>query len=482
MSRTKLFLENFFVYGLGGIMSKVVPFIMLPVITRLMPSTFYYGLNDMSSIAVSFGTAIATMGMYDTMFRMFFEKEDLEFKKEVCSSTFYFVFFTGIITCIILILFRGYCSELLFSSKQYNNLLIISAISILVGTTNIIISAPTRMLNKRKIFLITNTISPVLAYSVSIPMLINKMYIMALPIASLTASTIILIVFFILNTDWFSLRKVNKNLIVQMLKLGVPLMPIFLVYWIFHSCDRIFISKLIGNAEVGIYGIGARVASISQFIYTAFAGGWQYFAFSTMKSEDQVELTSNIFEYLGIISYAAVIFLAPFSDIIFRIFFTGDYVKGSVVFPYLFLAPLLLMLFQTEANQFLVIKKTWPTICILAFGAVINIVLNYLLIPIWGIEGSAVATLIGYISSVVICSIVLQRMKLIIISKRFLIDCLLLIVYFIFWRIVFRKVFILSFILSICVIALFGILYKEELKNIMGKVRSFVKSKKVQEV
>ena len=45
MSKVKLFIENFLVYGLGGVLSKIVPLIMLPIITRLMPDTFYFGLN-----------------------------------------------------------------------------------------------------------------------------------------------------------------------------------------------------------------------------------------------------------------------------------------------------------------------------------------------------------------------------------------------------------------------------------------------------
>ena len=77
MSKFKLFVENFLVYGLGGILNRIVPFLMLPIITRLMPNTKYFGLNDLSNTIVQFGTAIAIMGMYDAVFRLFFDKDDL---------------------------------------------------------------------------------------------------------------------------------------------------------------------------------------------------------------------------------------------------------------------------------------------------------------------------------------------------------------------------------------------------------------------
>ena len=213
VSRAKLFIENFLVYGLGSVISKIIPLFMLPIVTRLMPDTYYYGLNDISNIVVSFGSSIAVMGMYDAMFRMFFDREDLGYKKEVCSSAFSFVFFSGLTVTLVLLAFKGLCSQLFFSSEEYTQLLTISAVSIFVGTVSSIIIAPTRMLNKRKIFLATNTIAPILAYSVSIPMLVHKMYITALPMAGLVSSIIILVIFYILNTDWFSFKKINKNLI-----------------------------------------------------------------------------------------------------------------------------------------------------------------------------------------------------------------------------------------------------------------------------
>ena len=83
MNKFKLFIENFLVYGLGGIISKLIPLIMVPIVTRLMPNTEYYGISDLSNTVVQFGSAIAVIGMYDAMYRMFFEKEDEEENKAV---------------------------------------------------------------------------------------------------------------------------------------------------------------------------------------------------------------------------------------------------------------------------------------------------------------------------------------------------------------------------------------------------------------
>ena len=148
----------------------------------------------------------------------------------------------------------------------------------------------------------------------------------------------------------------------------------------------------------------------------------------------------------------------------------GDYIKGFIVAPYLFLAPLLQMLFQVAANQFLVIKQTWPNMFVLMGGAVINVILNLYLIPSIGIEGAAIATLLGYVCSDIICCIVLCKMNLMVISKRFLIMAAMTVTYVLLWRFVTMNSTIISLLLA-CLIAVgIGILHKAEMKNVAIKI------------
>ena len=150
MNKLKLFVENFIVYGLGGVINKLIPLVMIPIITRLMPDSGYYGISDMANTVVSFGTAIAVMGMYDAMYRMFFEKDDEKYKKEICSTTLFFTFGLSIVVAILVILLRYPLATLCYDPKiarQYTYLMVIIAFSALASATNQIVSAPTRMQN-----------------------------------------------------------------------------------------------------------------------------------------------------------------------------------------------------------------------------------------------------------------------------------------------------------------------------------------------
>ena len=421
-------------YGLGSVISKVIPLIMLPIITRLMPDPAFYGLFDLSNTITSFGTAIAILGMYDAMFRYFFEKDDEEYQKDICSTAFIFTLGTSIAIFLLMILFEREIAVWVFSDEQYGLLVYLTAIATLLGATNGIISAPTRMQNKRKVFLVTNTLSPIIGYAVSIPLLLAGHYLVALPLAGIVSSFILEGAFAYMNRHFFSFNRFHSEYLRNMLKLAVPLAPTFLVYWVFNSADRLMISNMLGVQANGIYSIGSKLGMASQFIYQAFAGGWQYFAFSTMKEENQVESNSKVFEYLGLVSFISCMFICAISKEFYELVFTGEYVAGYIVSPYLFLAPLLLMLYQVIANQFLVVKKTWPGTVVLALGALSNIGFNYWLIPLLGVEGAGLATLLGYILTVLLASLVLMRMKLLIVTGKFLLAVSVMAMYFIVWR------------------------------------------------
>ena len=471
MKKLKLFIENFLVYGLGSIIIKIIPLIMVPIVTRLMPSSDYYGISDLSNTVVSFGSALAVMGMYDAMYRMFFEKDDESYKKKICSTALCFTLITSLVIFLVMLLTKNLIAQCFFGDRQYAYVVYLSAMATLVGATNSIISAPTRMQNKRKIFLVTNTISPLLSYSISIPMLLAGHYVIALPVAAVISGVTMEVAFGIMNREWFDPRQFDFTLLKELLAIAIPLLPNFLIYWVFNSCDKVMVTNMIGIGAAGIYSVGSKLGHASQLIYTAFAGGWQYFAFSTMKDNDQVESTSNIFEYLGVLSFSCTAFVFALAQSIYQILFTGDYVSGYIISPYLFLAPLLQMLFQVACNQFLVVKRTWPNMLILSGGAIANIAINYYLIPVLGIEGAAIATLAGYAISDIVGVLVLQKMNLLRIQPRFIATTGMMLVYILVWRLIIKDNVLVSFIAAVLTSLLMVLLYRKDLTKLLENLK-----------
>lgn len=471
MNKAKLFIENILVYGLGGVISKIIPLIMVPVVTRIIPETSYYGLSDLSGTVISFASALAVLGMYDAMYRLFFEKEDEDYQRKVCSTAVLFNLFSSFVVFCLMLLFKESLSRIFFADNTYSYLITVAAFSTVIGSTNLMVSAPTRMQNKRKIFLAVNLISPVLAYSLCIPLLLKGFYILALPVSGMAASLIVEIAFLFLNHKWFRPSLFDWGILKQLLAIAIPVFPSFLFYWIFNSLDKIMIANMMGAGEAGIYAVASKLGHCSQLIYTAFTGGWQYFAFSTMKEKNQVKSNSMVFEYLGMISFIATAFICAWSSLIFRELFKNEYYSGFVSAPYLFLAPLLLMLYQVIGNQLLVIKKTWPSLIILSSGAVINVVLNYYLIPALGIEGASIATLSGYVVTVMVCVVTLLKMNLFVISRRFIAAVIMEALYIILWRFWFSENTVLGTGMAVVLTLLLAMLYKTEIKTVFRRLK-----------
>lgn len=470
-SRAKLFIENIVVYGFGGMISKLIPFFMLPIITRLYPSSEYMGLNDLSTSFIQFASALAVCGMYDAMFRLFFDDDNINMQRKVCSTAMGFVSTTTIVLALLCIIFREQIADWYYGGTQYVKLVDITTVGFLVNSTNQIVSAPTRIQNKRKVFLITNTISPLISYTVAIPLILDGYYALAMPLATAISGLILEISFGIMNASFFKTSSFDKEKLRELLKVGLPLLPNFLVYWVYNSADKLMISQLLGTSATGVYSVASRIGHISNLIYNAFAGGWLYFAYSTMNDDDQVQLKSNIFEYLGAIAFASTVALTAVSKLCYQLFFTEEYYEGYIVAPYLFLAPLLLMLYQVLANQFTIMKKTYLNLLALSAGAILNIILNWVMIPAVGIEGASIATLLGYIISILLCVIILKKMKLININVKVYVNVIVFASFFAVWRILVHDSIILSIIFGIIAECLYIFIYKDILASAIGRLK-----------
>ena len=429
-SRLKLFLENVLFYGGLSTLTKALPLITLPIITRLLPDTSSYGKADIFNVMITFGVAITVMELTVGIFREYFEKpNDKIYQKEITATGLNIILISSSVMVFIMFISRNILSIVLFKDKGYSNLIVISSIAIALGSINNIVSSSSRMKNQRKVFFFTGITFPLVGFFSTLFFIKLGYTFEALILGTLSMNLVSCIVFIVINRKDFDLKIFNSGVAKELFKIGLPLLPGALIYWIFNSFDRVMINKMLGSHELGIYAVGFKVASVSQLIYAAFAGGWSYFSFSTMKEEDQVNVNSKIFEYLGLISIISFILAYPFIKPVFNLLFEGDYTGGAVVFPYLFLSPLVLMLFQVLGNQLIIIKKTYLITISLSVGALLNIALNYGLIPKYGIKGSAFATLLSYIVSLIIIVIICLRYKMLHINKNYIYTSFLLFVW-----------------------------------------------------
>lgn len=471
MSRARLLVENVVVYGFGGMLAKLVPFLMLPIVTRLMPGTSYFGISDLANSLTQFAQSVAVMGLYDAMFRLFFERDnDEDYRRSVCTTALYFVTGCSLIVALCIFLFSEPIARLFFGGSQFASLAAVSAVSTFIGGNGSIVQAPTRMQNRRSVFVIMNLVTSILSYSIAIPMLLSGEYLMALPVSSLLASLTSLCVFMAINRCWFRLGYFDCGILRELLAIGVPLMPSFIFYWVLSSADRVLVMNLLGDSAAGIFAAASKIGQVSQLIYTAFAQGWQFFAFSTMHDQDQVQMTSRIYEMLGAVSFIVAGTVTVLAEPIFSVFYPSAYASGSSSVPLLFLAPLLLMLYQVAVNQLLVVKKTWPSLLILAIAGFVNVATCVLLVGPLGVEGAAIATIMGYLSANALILAVLTRHGLISVQPRLYLAGVTFSVFYLLCRIaLWGSPVLMAFSCSVFMLVVL-LLYRDEVIRFLGPI------------
>ena len=479
MNKKQLLLENIFIYGFSSVVSKIIPFIFLPIVLILLNSPTAFGIYSTYITIIGFGTPLVVFGMYDAVFREYFEfVDDHEYKNKVLSTALRFVVFTSILVIFLFIFGSNFIASIFGISDI--KIIFFALVSIVISGFTTIFSMPTRLKNDRNTYVIISGIIPVILYILSLFALSYGLSFYGLIFANIASNLITLFIYFILNKKYFFIQLFSINILIKLLQLAIPLVPYFLIYWIYNSMDRIMIVQFLGLEELGIYSVSAKLGSISSILYSSFAGGFAHFAYTTMKDANQINTSSKLFQYSLALNLFISILFYFFVEVFFNLFFPKSYSSGIASSIYLVLSPLLLIGFQISSVQFSIIRKTYIPLISLIIGLVTNLILNFILIPLIGITGASFATFFSYYLNVVIVFIIGISLKLMLLDfKSFLFLFLLLI--FSLMNLIFSEA---SFIIIVfCVFSLLALLfiYSSKLYTlkiyILSKVRMYFKKK-----
>lgn len=471
MSRTKLFLENIIVYGGIQAVNKLFPLLFLPFIIKLIEGPEEFGKFDMFSVFVALGSTIATLGVYDAGFRENFDKTN-NYKTEIITSTITgIISVTSIIVILICLVFKEYFSLLLWGSESYTKFVFIALFTMILHSFQTVGIMPLRLKNDRikySIYLIGNSI---LYYFFTIVFLKFNPKGISLMYATAISSLILVINLFVINRKYFNITLFSFNLSKSLLKIGLPLVPVFISFWLLQSISRIQISNNLGLAAQGIYSLGYRVASISMIVQIAFTTGFSFFSFSTMNFKDQVLNRTKLLKYLLIVSTLFISTVLLFQEIIFKTFFSKQYLEAIKVFPFLLFLPLLFIMYQTIANQFTIAKKTYISAVVLLFGVLTTFFLNFILIKHYNIIGAAFGTFIGYYSILIASYFFAIKFKLIAKDNDVVVLFLIVLIEF---------SIIFSDIISFYIVASFAILsvsffYKSDIFYIIKSINTVIR-------
>jgi O-antigen/teichoic acid export membrane protein len=195
----------------------------------------------------------------------------------------------------------------------------------------------------------------------------------------------------------------DRGLLRAMNRFGLPLVPAALALWVINFVGRLFIGVFDGQAEVGVYSLAARIASVIVFLMAAFQLAWPAFAYS-IKDEGEARRTySYVLTYLLLITCwmsLALGVLAPW--IVDVLDPKGQFTRSAEAVPLLCFATAAYSGYSVLAIGVGRARQTQLNWAVAGFAALVNIALNVVLIPRYGMMGAAVATLAAFVTLFVV--------------------------------------------------------------------------------
>jgi O-antigen/teichoic acid export membrane protein len=359
-----------------------------------------------------FFNVILAYGMETAFFR-FYNKETN--KNSVVETSSVSIFWTSLTFLFITLLFRNTLAVWSGISEQYITytiwILVLDALVIVPFSKLRIDQQPTRY-SIIKIGNVAVNFFLNIFFLISLPAiaqsnpehLLSNLYIEDFQIGYIFVSNIVasLVTFIVLSPSYLKLKwHFDYLLWKKMMQYGIPIMIAGIAFAVNEQFDKILLSYLlppnIAAAEVGVYSACYKLGLFMVLYRTAYTLGIEPFFFSHADSKDAPQTYATITKYFVIFGSFILLSVIVFADVL-KIIMIQDqsYWEAMKVVPLIILANFFLGIYTNLSVWYKLIDKTYIGAYISIVGAIITLVLNFLLIPTLSYYGSAIATIAAY--------------------------------------------------------------------------------------
>jgi O-antigen/teichoic acid export membrane protein len=198
----------------------------------------------------------------------------------------------------------------------------------------------------------------------------------------------------------------------RLLAYGVPLVPTSLAYWVFTTSDRVLLGNLSTLEQVGLYSVAASVINIANIAILALGQGWNPHAIQAYEADQASArvLFSRMFAYILAGFGLLAVGLTVFADELIGILATSDFAGAAAAVPALAIGMMAYASTQVTAGGISLKARTMYLAAYSWMAAIINVVLNLVLIPPFGMVGAAWATAAAYLSLTVAYALTSHRL------------------------------------------------------------------------
>lgn len=389
MNRGKELAKNTVIITIGRISTQFISFLLLPLYTALL-STAEYGTVDLLNTYVQLLLPVVTLMIEQGAFRYLLDRFDDADRVKIISSSF-IVLLAQCALFSVLFLIAGIWIK---NEYQYYLLSILAAASLSGWTLQL-----ARGFRKLAVY----SAGSFLAAAVQIGF--NVLFIAGLKMGAVgmlratllgNISCFLFIAFYLRIHKFLKLRAVDQEIIRDMLKYSMPLIPNQLSLWIINSSDRTIVNLVLGAAANGILAVSHKFSSIFQTVYSIFQLSWHETGTVHFQDEDRDAFFSEAFSKIYRFFLAICIGLVAFIPFAFPLLINDAFASAYNTIPIYLAAVLCNIVVGLLGVIYVATKRTAEiaksTIC----SGLINVVVHVLLIKPLGLYAAAISTLVGY--------------------------------------------------------------------------------------
>jgi O-antigen/teichoic acid export membrane protein len=368
------------IYGLGGLVSRILAVLLLPLYTRYLSPADYGVVETLIALTTVVGIALS-LGIGSAFFRFYFDSEEPAARRRVLRTSFWFIMGMATLGLVVGVAFSSEISQLLFGTTKDARLVAASFVGLWAGMNWSQLTSLFRV-EERSVAYVTASVLNILVTvgaTLLLVVVLDKGPIGVI-VGNFTGTLAVYSVLVFYRREQLGLE-FDRNLLREMNRFGIPLVPSALFLWVTNFSDRIFLVKLADTHEVGLYSVGVRIASAMVLLLTAFRMAWPAFAYSIEDDREARRTYGFVLTYLVLV---ATWMAAPAFESSSRV--VGPLAFSTVAFAgYIVVA---IGVGRARRTQF-----NWV---VTGAAAVVNIALNFLLIPPYGMMGAAIATIAAY--------------------------------------------------------------------------------------
>lgn len=381
------------IYTITNIVNALIPFLLMPVLTRyLTPED--YGITVMMQIMVGLLTPFVGLNLHGAITVKYHQKNQDEFAKFV-SNCFFVLCVSSMGVTSILFVFRYSISQITaFPLEWLWTIIVICFGQFLINIVLVILQVSVRP----KVYALIQISQVVLNFSMSIYLIVNLNFNwQGRVIAQLVTILVFTCIGFHLLSRWKLLTfAYNKVYVKEALKFGLPLLPHALSGYFISMADRFLITNLIGLDAGGVYAVGAQIGMAIQLLTNSFNQAyapWLYRNLSQISDQRKIKIVRFTYAYfIGIFIFAI---LYAYTIPHFLLYFLGE--KFHNASDYIFgiaLAGAFQGMYFIVANYIFYVGKThFLAYVTVAMGAV-HLITTYYFILWYGSIGATYSLMI----------------------------------------------------------------------------------------